>query len=951
MFVMSIREIHIVEIVLHRTIGGLVSLRKSLLAMLMIFQFNCAFLSVCFGQQTDDETEFKIGLFSPLSCMTRIEGGCEIPYETTELDGFKTSVLNVLAEDGFNIYQTYAPYEWNSECFMKHYLKLSQANGFKVQLGSGFYYKPSVDANGNVLGYGTNVFDNCGNTIDTCETPYSRGFFRPDMVSFMRNVGVVSPYKEIIWGYLVCEEASYFHCHHFAYDCRGNVWCDSSCFKNVELPLDNVHSAISYFKNNLYSAGVSSHKVVVMEANHHKNINDNTNDSEGVYNPQQYIKLLDKNDKRDVFFEGSYTQFPSVDWISQNYNEMFNDGYHYLGPFKSIDYASSYTSEIHKVINIEGTSVNQDYWACFHSDSAIKNANWLWFQTYTSIIHGVKGVWFWSLDFAWNKGELKKWDDLTVHNRYERGFFPENYRKYVANLARELRFLADKGILNVDASAIISEKTDDVDLNCIVPLASSYIPSSLPPEKKTEKYGLRYTIRSNGDETYMIISNPLNVSVSAILDFSNTSNQQIQNAVGVTVLFDNNQYEVESVYYKTDRNSHIDFQSGNVGDQYEVSFSEGKKLSISFGPMDVKVMKFISTFSGYNNGWSKVWSNYGNGKMDGHIIKENDLFYVGDYDGDGVEELLCVGYSKSGTNDWMSLLKFRNEKWEWIWSNYGESSAGNGLYLYRSSFVIGDYDGDGKDELLGNDIEGWTTMFKFENGNWQWIWSDYGNASHTMRSYKDIFYAGDYDGDGKEELLGCDLPSGWTTLFKWNGNDFVWNRSDYGNNHPIRQYRDQMVIGDFDGDEKSELIGFDTSVALFDLDGVDWSIGWTSNGASDFGGWTYPMMSTDTLLVGNLDSDNKDELLIVQTHSTAAWATSMDLKNDRSGWNWNWSANPQYGFQYIDDWPLSANGGENTRYILITVMENAPKYLIAMRQYCNSFLVNMYKTSGYGSYK
>lgn len=71
----------------------------------------------------------------------------------------------------------------------------------------------------------------------------------------------------------------------------------------------------------------------------------------------------------------------------------------------------------------------------------------------------------------------------------------------------------------------------------------------------------------------------------------------------------------------------------------------------------------------------------------------------------------------------------------------------------------------------------------------------------------------------------------------------------------------------------------------------------------------------------------------------------MDLKNDQSGWNWNWSANSQYSVPFIDDWPLDSNGGSNTRYYLVKAKSNEPKYLLAMRKFCGNYLVNMYKSS------
>lgn len=901
------------------------------------------------GQQPIKPNEFKIGIFGASIYKTHNVGGCDVPYEVPMDSGYNTSTFNVLAADGFNIYQTYAPSEWTSENSLKSELLLAKANGLKVEIGTGHYFKPTIDGNGNYLGYGTNVYDNCGNSIGTCQYPYSQNYFRAHIHNFINNIYKIAPYQDIIWGYHICEEASYYHYQHFANNCQGNAWGNPSYFKNVEIPPTNVNSSISYLKNSLSSAGITNHKMIVMEANHHKNINANTNDGEGIFNPQQYIQLLNKNDNRDIFFEGSYTQFPSSGWVNQNYSGMFSNDYHYLGAFKSIDYAKDYTNQVHKVI-ASYVSGDPNLIYHIHANPTVPNANWLWFQTFTSIIHGAKGVWFWWLLDMWQQGETNYWN-TSDPDRFEKLKFPNLYKSYLGYLSQELRHFVNKNIISTDANTIVATKTDIADSNCIVPSAISYIPSDLPFEKRTENYGLRYTIRCNGTETYMIITNPLNVAVSVTLNFSNSSNQQIQSSTGVNDLFDNNQYPVTSGSYKVNRNSNVNLTNGTVGSQYYIGYISNKKLPISFGPMDVKILKFVSTPPNYNNGWNIEWSNFGSGNINGHHVNDGDLFYTGDFDGDGSEELLCVGYTPGGTSDWITVLKYVNDNWEWHWSNYGSSSAGNGIYPYRYNFVVGDYDGDGRDELLGNDIIGWTTLFKFNKGNWQWIWSDNGNASHPISPYKDKFYAGDFNGDGIDELLGCDLPNGWTTEFKWNGSDFVWAWSDYGGNHAIRPYRPNMLPGDFDGDGKVELLGFDSWSTLFHFDNGNWLWGWSTYGANNFNGWTYPPLSTDRILSGDIDSDNKDELFFLQTHSTADWATTLDLKNDQSGWNWNWSANPQYSVPYIDDWSLSAYGGSNTRYFLVKAKANEPKYLLAMRKFCSNYLVNIYNTNSPSNYK
>jgi hypothetical protein len=77
-----------------------------------------------------------------------------------------------------------------------------------------------------------------------------------------------------------------------------------------------------------------------------------------------------------------------------------------------------------------------------------------------------------------------------------------------------------------------------------------------------------------------------------------------------------------------------------------------------------------------------------------------------------------------------------------------------------------------------------------------------------LQPYQDYVVSGNFDGVGGDDLLGSDLPSGFTTWFKFtSANSWQWVNSDYGyTNNPsystsyMRPYRDQFIVGDFDGD-------------------------------------------------------------------------------------------------------------------------------------------------------
>ena len=317
-----------------------------------------------------------------------------MPYNVLKDAGNNnTSAFNVLSEDGFNIVHSYDPAEFSSKEQVKRMIECVGANNMQIQLTMKEFYKPyNSDAHNGIT-----QFNNCNNgPFLPCTSPSSSNRFSANYDDYISTVFSQAPYKNIVWGIHVAEEPEYYHQNQFIPNCIGNVGWGSTNNYNVvwnptgytninntlvpiydgsyadvyytgnpvpvtgdfrltEIPPYAVGQAITHYKTGFSASGINDKKMVLMQANHGASINGNTTDDQGIYNIPSYLQLLNPYDAQDVFFDGSYYQFPNG-WATQLYGTqspatgMFNKGGHYLGRFKGIDHEKNYASQVHSVM-------------------------------------------------------------------------------------------------------------------------------------------------------------------------------------------------------------------------------------------------------------------------------------------------------------------------------------------------------------------------------------------------------------------------------------------------------------------------------------------------------------------------------------------------------------------------------------------------------------------------
>lgn len=283
------------------------------------------------------------------------------------------------------------------------------------------------------------------------------------------------------------------------------------------------------------------------------------------------------------------------------------------------------------------------------------------------------------------------------------------------------------------------------------------------------------------------------------------------------------------------------------------AFATGPYYYFSSHTRDV-ILTSINDHAGCLNDYSngdplseihKTWSNFRNPQwIATWFLNVGDYKLAGNFDGEneGDEEIFFA----SPNREWVGIIDFSCDEgtdWYHLWSNGGNRTFGTWYRNYNDRYLAGDFDGNGTDEILS--ISGsnhWFAIQQYNPSSWSWIHM-YGNggsnwiANWHLKS-NDRYRVADFNGDGKAELL-CVNPNGWAQLIKFN-----WNAAGY--------YVPQTI--------------------------------WSNNGNGWVGG--VQIGNTDLWLSGKYTQLSNDELFTI----SGTWVTTQ--KFNGSGWDWMWS---QYG--------------------------------------------------------
>lgn len=356
------------------------------------------------------------------------------------------------------------------------------------------------------------------------------------------------------------------------------------------------------------------------------------------------------------------------------------------------------------------------------------------------------------------------------------------------------------------------------------------------------------------------------------------------------------------------------------------------------------------------HGWAKEWANAANlnkfhvvdGSGTDWTIKSNDKYYKGDFNGDGKQDLLCVNYTAGGTTDRITVLTYRDTifqyttyqgsaiydvtaGWSVLWDNGSNSNCN--IYPYRNNLVVGDFDGDRKDDIIsiGSGGNSWTTWFTFAGtSGWNWIDSDYGVGGHPMSQmsgYTNNVIAGNFYGNsnGKKAIMAiAPTTPKWITTFQIENGVWSWKESNGGGANgalsPLNSFTAQLIPGDFDGDGFTEVLGNAIPTGSMVVNRFSGTIGntWITKWSEGYNANSNMFPYRNNLQVGNYDIDGSEEILGINSN----YCVSFDFLNTPWSLTWDGTYN-----SVISDWSIS-NNNANGKYLFLNADKQTKQQML-----------------------
>ncbi|MBF0457993.1 MAG: VCBS repeat-containing protein [Nitrospirae bacterium] len=301
------------------------------------------------------------------------------------------------------------------------------------------------------------------------------------------------------------------------------------------------------------------------------------------------------------------------------------------------------------------------------------------------------------------------------------------------------------------------------------------------------------------------------------------------------------------------------------------------------------------------------------------------IFFMGDYDKDGIPDLIGVQRENTGTGyTEVHVLSGASGYTQWlvnVATPMGKTgSSTNGQWLY----FLADYNKDGVPDLIAinreNTGSGYTEIHVLSGASGYTQWSLHAATpiakSGSSNAGEWLFFMADYDGDGIPDLIGVqreNTSSGNTEVYVLSGASGYTQWLLHATT-PIAKSGSSnagewlFYVADYDGDGKPDLIGVqreNTGTGYTEVHVLSGASGYTTwlvnnatpiakSGSSNAGQWLF--------YVADYNGDGKPDLIGVQRENTGTGYTEVHVLSGASGYT-TWLVNTAT--------PLAKSGSSN----------------------------------------
>lgn len=232
-------------------------------------------------------------------------------------------------------------------------------------------------------------------------------------------------------------------------------------------------------------------------------------------------------------------------------------------------------------------------------------------------------------------------------------------------------------------------------------------------------------------------------------------------------------------------------------------------------------------------------------------ISSGDKFYAFDFNGDGIDELLCV---RNASNSWASVFAYEHRSsapWRFVWTNFGNGNIGNWNYAPGDVILPGHFTSTSFCSLIcirNSGRQKGALCQRLDSGSWTTLWTASTGIDGTYigpwrLDVFDKYYVGDFSADGIDELFCVQATQGSSdkmTLMQYNSSwSSLWSNNGISQGVDIYPYRANLHVGNYDPDLADELLGVGTEAAKFDLNASNqWDKSWSTDGTGRLSDWS-----------------------------------------------------------------------------------------------------------------